>query len=62
MAKKVEEESWLDAAFDEKKAAQQQKEMNSKSTKIAGCGCAIIVVLFIILGFVTLVGAISILG
>ncbi len=57
-----EESSWLDDAFDEKKAAAEREKMSNASVKAAGCGCVVVVCAFAVLMVVTLVGAVGLLA
>lgn len=60
--KTIEETSWLDDAFDEKKAKADLERAQGGSTKAAGCGCIVVVVaLFCLLAF-TLVSGVGILS
>ncbi len=58
---KTEDSSWLDNAFDEKKAAEEAQRAKSHSTIFAGIGCIIVIVAMIALLLTTLVGSLGIL-
>lgn len=57
-----EESSWLDDAFDEKKAAAEREQMSNASVKVAGCGCIVVVCAFAVLMLVTIVCAVGLLA
>ncbi len=57
-----EESSWLDDAFDEKKAAAEREQMSNASVKVAGCGCIAVVCAFVVLMAVTVIGAVGLLA
>ncbi len=59
---KTEESSWLDDAFDEKKAAEEAERAKGHSTMFAGIGCVVVVIALVVLLFVSLVGTVGILA
>ncbi len=62
MREREEESSWLDDAFDEKKAAAEREQLSNASVKAAGCGCIVVVCAFAALMFVAVVGAVGLLA
>lgn len=59
---KIEETSWLDEAFDEKKAAAERERLQGKGTLAASVGCVVVVVSAFLLIAVSVVVSIGILG
>lgn len=59
---KIEETSWLDEAFDEKKAAAERERLQGKGTLAASVGCVVVVVAAFLLIAVSVVVSIGILG
>lgn len=60
--KNAENSSWLDDAFDDKKAKDELERAQGGSMKAAGCGCVVVVIALIcLLGF-TLVSGVNILA
>lgn len=59
---KIEETSWLDEAFDEKKAAAERERLQGNGTLAASVGCVVVVVAAFLLIAVSVVVSIGILG
>lgn len=59
---RIEETSWLDEAFDEKKAAAERERVQGKGTLAASVGCVVVVLSAFLLIAVAVVGSIGILG
>lgn len=59
---KIEDSSWLDEAFDEKKAAAERERLQGKGTLAASIGCVVVVVAAFLLFAVAVIASIGILG
>ena len=62
MGAKRDEYTWLDDAFDDKKAREELERAQRGGTKAAGVGCIVVVLALVVLLVFTLVSGVSILS